>query len=109
MSDFYDIYLEQVEKLRKDIKCFVKQKPSQRVLWLKSALIKEIKRTTKDPEVETFSCEIEDKSKFGFSEHFVNLLIEAAVNYGSREIDENSYQKGWEDCKEKILEKINED
>lgn len=84
-KSFYEIYREKVIEMAKKLPALPKE-TSQTIIWLKSAVIEKIQNIDKvtDPSIYTFRKNEDnpENKKFGFSEQYVNLLMEMAYNEG---------------------------
>jgi hypothetical protein len=84
-KSFYEIYRERTIEMAKKLPALPKE-TSQTILWLKSAVIEKVQNIDKatSSSIYTFSKNENDpeNKKFGFSEQYVNLLMEMAYNEG---------------------------
>jgi hypothetical protein len=110
-KSYYETYRERVKEIAAKMEKAPKEVP-QHILWLKSAAIERIENidnlSEKDSvytmrvhnrEEITLSQVIEvkdEKYKYGFSEHYVNLLMHYAYEAG-KESAKDSYMKSIED------------
>jgi hypothetical protein len=88
---FYEIYRERTIEMAQKLPPLPKE-TSQAILWLKSAIIEKVENIDKvtDPSIYTFRKNEDnpETKKFGFSEQYVNLLMEMAYNEGRRRATE---------------------
>lgn len=84
-KSFYDIYRERTIEMAKKLPALPKE-TSQTILWLKSAIIEKVEKidNVTDPAICTFRKNEKNPENrmFGFSEGYVNLLMEMAYNEG---------------------------
>lgn len=84
-KSFYEIYRERTIEMAKKLPALPKE-TSQTILWLKSAVIEKVQNIDKvtDPSIYTFRKNKKHPDKYlsGFSEQYVNLLMEMAYNEG---------------------------
>lgn len=93
---FYEIYRERTIEMAKKLPAFPKE-TDQAILWLKSAIIEKVNTSDNIDEsaIYTFrktNAGQEGGGKFGFSEQYVNLLMEMAYNEGRRRATEEVTQ-----------------
>ena len=97
----YEDYLkkqkEYVESKAADIAKVNKDKMPQGILWNKMVC-------SKLEDDKAYSKTIEDN--YYFTELLVNKLMYFAYLQGSKAFEENSYQKGWQDCRRDVAEKL---
>lgn len=105
MIDYaYDRYRQSVDRIKDNITMVATV--DNIVLLMKSA------GATKFAE-ESFSCftfksgadDIED-GQFGFSEHLVNHLMQLAYDTGRKDVDETSFDIGYNMCRKDMLEAL---
>lgn len=104
-KSFYDIYREMVSKKAETLPPFPKE-TSQSILWLKAAILEKAKIS--DLERDSNYYTVETGEKFGFSEHYLNLLMEIAYDIGHRNATENltKIHKSSTDSMKSALDKI---
>lgn len=98
MTEWYEKYKAQVEANAKKL---VEPKDiDQHILWLKAAITE--KHKVEDDKIFTFTAD----NKFGFSENYVNLLMQYAYNAGAKAIDEKSFELGHDAAMQEVAKKL---
>uniref|UniRef100_A0A6M3K5P7 Uncharacterized protein n=1 Tax=viral metagenome TaxID=1070528 RepID=A0A6M3K5P7_9ZZZZ len=101
MSTGYEWYLNNKKLYEKENKSVIdevnKQDSPQHILWAKTIC--------GNLESEIAKC-VYNNDGFFFTEPLVNKLMHFAYLKGSRSINENSYQDGWDDCLLDVSKKL---
>jgi hypothetical protein len=110
-KSFYEIMRERNIEDAKKLEKTPKEIP-QYILWLKQAAIERIEKIDKrlDDKIYTFKKKIgdDDYGKFGFSEHYLNLMMHIAYEEGKRIATEDltKHYNSSTDAMRKALDKI---
>lgn len=100
----YDDYRKSVKRYIKDKSATIKEvcrgDTPQHVLWKKEVAAAIEKELGGDHTVR------EAVGGFFFRELLVNKLMHFAYLDGAKSIDDKSYQKGWDDCRESLLKQM---
>jgi len=97
MSDWYDNYRERIRKEAENVKPV--DEVSQQVLQLKAIGSEAFEN---DDNHYTFSS----GDKFGFSEQFVNQLMQFAFDQGRKDVDEKSFNAGHNQCWQEVMNNL---
>lgn len=97
-NDWYEDYKAKVAKGAKDVR--PKKETAQNILFMKAVGSHAFDN---GDDRKTFTSE---DGTFGFTEHLVNQLMEFAYDQGRKSIDEDSYNKGFQDCWNDVLNKL---
>jgi hypothetical protein len=110
-KSFYEIMKERNLEDAKKLATTPKEIP-QHILWLKQAAIERIEKIDKrlDDKIYTFKKKVgdDDYGKFGFSEHYLNLMMHIAYEEGKRIATEDltKHYNSSTDHMRKALDKI---
>lgn len=93
-NDFWDKMNEEASKIKPLVKDYWGNNIPQHILYLKMMLGSDRCEPTK---------EANNLEKKHYSEAWVNLAMTYAYNKGCTDIDERSYNTGWEHCRKAML------
>lgn len=105
MAEGYDWYLEQKRKAIENTKHAVEEVNKEDSKTVFPQYILSWKMACSELETEEAKCVTID-GKFYFTEKLVNKLMLLSSLMSTRMINEDSYNKGWQDCWENTLKKL---
>lgn len=109
MSDSKSVYDEYREKVLEGSKTLDKipSKVSQRVLWLKAFATHKIDNSEFEDKYKTFTFHGKnDPEAFGFTEIYVNMLMQYAYDMGKKDT-ENNLKTTYESRNKNLLDAVN--